>query len=221
MKISSRKLLTGAFLLTAFAGTAVAAPITFPFSFVDPGSTARADGSITFEDSLLPNPGSSFFDLPNPAVLALNVTVTGSASGNGSFTINDFTGVVFDTAGATLDFGIQLVGQPTGGGPWGTPDGFSGDFNLFSGGGKGAARYTPTQPSPSGSNLPPNGYFYFTLGANGGVDEQMVLTAMGGNGGPPAAAATALPISKGVLILMAGLLGLGAVVTLRRRHRKA
>ncbi|MEZ5460693.1 hypothetical protein [Dokdonella sp.] len=47
----------------------------------------------------------------------------------------------------------------------------------------------------------------------------MELTSMGVNGAP-AAPAVALPISRGVLMLMAGLLAPGAVFTLRRRHRQ-
>lgn len=219
MKMTSCKVLAGALLAACTVGSAVAAPITFPFRFDDPASTAEAVGSITFEDTLLVNPGANDFFLPNPAVLALNVTVSGSANGNGSFTINDFDEVVFDTFGGTLNFGSQLVGQPTSGGPWGTPDGNSGDFNLFASQPKGAARYSEPPSAPTGANNPPNGVFFFTLGANGGADEPMVLTAMGANGAPLAPAA-ALPISRGVLFLMAGLLGFGAIFALRRRNRQ-
>lgn len=209
--------LTAMLLLASLAATASAAPITFPFRFVDPASTAQAVGSITFEDTLLANPGLNEFSLPNPAVLALTVTVSGSAAGDGSFGIADFDEVVFDTNGGTLDFSSQLVGQATTGGSWGTPDGNSGDFNLLSGGApKGAERYADQPNTPGGANTPPNGVFFFTLGANGGNDEPMVLTAMGGNGSAPAT----LPIGPGAWLALAGLIALGGLVVLRRRPQR-
>ncbi|MBK7210472.1 MAG: hypothetical protein IPH99_08950 [Xanthomonadales bacterium] len=200
-----------------FAGTlgvAHAAPLTFNFTFDDPASTAQAVGSITFEDSLLLNPGTNDFVLPNPAVLALNVTVSGSASGNGTFTLADFNEVVFDTFGGTLDFGSQLVGQPTSGGSWGTPDGNSGDFNLFSGTMKGPSRYPAPPSAPTGA-IAPDGVFYFTLGANGGAGEPMELVGMGVTGG--ATAPATLPIDRGAWFALAGLLGLVGLLAFRRR----
>lgn len=216
MRYRSTKL-TAMLLLVSLAGQAGAAPITFPFVFDDPASTAQAVGSITFEDTLLANPGVNDFSLPDPAVLALTVTVSGSAAGNGTFGIADFTGVVFDTNGGTLNFASQLVGQPTSGGSWGTPDGNSGDFNLFSAGPpKGAERYANRPHAPAGTNIPPDGVFFFTLGANGGLDEPMELTAMGVTGGPITPPAT-LPIGPGAWLALVGLIALGGLVVLRRR----
>ena len=218
-----RVLVTCAFLMLAtMASSAMAAPVTFNFTFDDPASTAQAVGSITFEDTLLQNPGDNDFDLPNPAVLALDVTVSGSANGDGVFGIDDFAGVVFETNGGTLDFGIELVGQPTDTLPWGTltENGDGGDFNLFVGGKQGVQRYT-TPAGPAGSNFPPDGVNYFTLGANGGADEPMELIGMGpvGGGGPAAPAAT-LPIGPGAWLALAVLIALGGLLGLRRRaHR--
>jgi hypothetical protein len=111
-----------------------------------------------------------------------------------------------------------LVGQPTSGGPWGTPDGNSGDFNLFLSGGARltGARYSNAPEVPNGSNTPPDGVFFFTLGANGGQGEAMILTAMGAPVPPPM-----LPIGRNALLFMAGLLGLGGVLVLRRRKQRA
>lgn len=206
-------------LLISMIGSALAAPISFPFRFADPQSAAQAVGSITFESTLLANPGVLDVNLPDPSVLALSVTVSGSAAGNGTFGMADFSGVVFDTNGGTLDFGSQLVGQPTSGGSWGTPDGGSGDFNLFSGGISSQARYSAPSEAPAGLSSPPNGVFYFTLGANGGDGEAMVLTSMGGNG-VPATPAASLPVGRGALLAIAGLLAFSGLAALRRRSRR-
>jgi len=145
------------------AGVAWAAPITFFFTFADPSGPARATGFITFERTLLPNPGNTNFDLPDPAVLDLSVTVTGAASGNGTFTLADFSRVAWDTNGGMLDFSRELVGQPTSNDPWGTISGLGGggDFNLFRAVGSA-----------------PNGEFFFTLCANNGTADCMELQTM-------------------------------------------
>lgn len=214
-----RPFLRGSLAALLFAGSlgvANAAPITFQFTFDDPASTAQAVGSITFESTLLANPGTNDFFLPDPAVLALNVTVSGSANGNGTFTLADFNEVVFDTNGGTLNFGSQLVGQATSGSPWGTTDSNGGDFNLFSGSPVAyPARYNQPATAPTGVNVAPSGVWYFTLGANGGADEPMELVGMSAGGGVTPAAA--LPIGRGAWLALAGLLALVGLVAFRRR----
>lgn len=209
--------------LLVAASIATAAPVTFNFTFDDPNSAAQAVGSITFEDTLLANPGVNDFFLPDPAVLALTVTVSGATNGNGTFGINDFAEVVFDTDGATLDLGSQLVGQVTpDSSVWGTPDGNSGDFNLFSSApvGNPQGHYSQTNAA-TGGNPAPNGVFYFTLGANGGNDEEMVLVGMAQPGGGPGPAPANLPIGRNAMLLLAGMLGLVAAFALRRRKHRA
>ncbi|MBS0570355.1 MAG: hypothetical protein JSS28_07095 [Proteobacteria bacterium] len=206
-----------------FAGALQAAPVTFNFTFsganVNPpdrpasakypnppkankatGNSAVITGSITFEDSLLQNPGLNDFNLPNPAVLALTATVSGASSGNGTFGMSDFSEVVFDTNGGTLNFNQQLVGQPTSGSPWGSPDGNGGDFNLFGN-------------SPSA----PNGEFYFTLCTNGGNgDCTNLISAVNAI----AAGTSATPaLGRWALLALAGLLGLAGFTGLRRLRK--
>lgn len=204
-----------ALLYVGALGVARAAPLTLQFTFDDPASTAQAVGSITFESTLLQNPGAQFFSLPDPAVLALNATVSGAASGNGAFAITDFTSVAFDTNGGTLDFSSQLVGQPTSGSPWATLDGNSGNFNLFSHSPKaGASSYGQPPATPKGSNPAPNGVDLFTLGANGGSGEPMVLV---GISAVAAVSPASLPFGRNAWIVLTGLLGLVAVFSVRRR----
>lgn len=149
-------LLTAASTLSAYA-----APVTIHFTYAV--GNARAVGSVTFEDTLIANPGNNNIVLPDPAVLDITMTVTGASAGNGTYTTADFTGVFFDTNGGTLNLRAPLIGQPTGGNPWGTTqDGTSGDLNFF-----GLAAPTP------------NGVFFFTLGANGGAANAMILQAAG------------------------------------------
>jgi hypothetical protein len=218
-------LLSLALLMTSLA---TAAPVTFNFTFDDPGSSALAVGSITFEDTLVANPGFNNFALPDPAVLALTVTVTGASSGNGTFGINDFVRVVFDTNGGTFNFSAELVGQPTDGLPFGTqiPDlppakaqfyaGDAGDLNLFSVGGitraDSSERYANrTTPAGGIGPLPPEGVFWFLLGADGGTAEAMALVSMApaGGGGGAGAAPIAVPTLGfwASLILCLGLVG--------------
>lgn len=152
-----------AFVLRAAA--AVAAPMTFYFTFEEDMGPAKAEGFITLETSLLPNPNAADCDnddlsIPGPVVLALEVTVSGATDGNGTFNILQFHHVAWCTGGGTLDLSMQLVGQATSGDPWGTPSGNGGDFNLFSG-----------PPRPSGE-------FFFTLCADGGSSNCMELTSM-------------------------------------------
>ncbi len=83
----------------------------FQFTFSSPFGPAQANGTITFESSLLPNPPTNFV-LPSAAVLDLNVTVTGAIAGNGSFGLGDFDDIPFNSPSA-LDFSRELVGQMT------------------------------------------------------------------------------------------------------------
>ncbi|MEO5691519.1 MAG: IPTL-CTERM sorting domain-containing protein [Usitatibacter sp.] len=149
------------FLLAVSALSVEAAPMRFNFTFATGGATAV--GFIVLETTLIPNPGGGFIALPDPSVVDLQVTVSGAAGGNGTFGIASFTAVVFDTGPGALNLRAELVGQPSGGGSWGTT---AGDFNLF-----GVA---PT----------PNGVGPFNLESNGGAGTTMALVSMAAAASP-------------------------------------
>jgi hypothetical protein len=187
------------------AGQVQAAVITFDLAWsgVSFGNSASAVGTISLDDSLLPNPGR--VDTLSPTVTALSITVSGAASGNGTFNMSDFDFWYWDTNGATLDLNSQLVGQNTLGNPWGTPDdgiigspddGISGDFNLFA--------YT-VLGAPRGTN-------YFTLTTNNGTGDSMLLTSFS-----PKTGAVPEPTSIAIFGIGAGLMSL---VSNRRRCRQ-
>ncbi|AMK74924.1 MULTISPECIES: hypothetical protein [Methylomonas] len=120
------------------------------------GNSTVAKGIISIDDQLIPNPGSSFLDLSdNQIIKALTLTVSNATGGvgNGTFQMTDFDFATWDTAGDTLDFTKQLLGQWTQGGGWGTAtrwDGSAGEFNLY---------------AKTGSNAPTSSG-YFTLATN-------------------------------------------------------
>ncbi len=152
------------FLLLIISIQVTAAPVRFDFVFDDPNSTARSEGFIILEESLVTNPGDNTFVLPNPAVIDLQFTVTGSIDSDGQYDINDYEEIWFDTNGGTLDFSQPLIGQATNGQPWGTAfDGSAGDFNLFPTGGlnvKSGSSYDGNRGIQGG---PPFGCNFFTL----------------------------------------------------------
>lgn len=136
-------------------------------------NTASAVGYFTIASNALPNPGNLplVYQVPNlnldprspnykPVDTAFNtispienvikeltITVTDSGFGDGTYTKEDFGGIIWNTNGVQLDFTKELVGQPTVGLPWGTivstPPGtsystsytnplqYGGDFNVF------------------------------------------------------------------------------------------
>ena len=189
----------GVALLATMATCAMAAPVTLNFKFANGGATAV--GSITFETTLISNPGNNVIALPNPAVLALDVTVSGASAGNGTFSIGSFTQVEFFTSGATLDLTQSLIGQSTPGGPWG-PVGGGGLF-VFSSSGPPA----PTAADP------------FIIAANGGAATSMTLTQMGPAGAPPPpGASVSIPtLDEWKLVLLALLVGAGGILLIGRK----
>jgi hypothetical protein len=167
--------------LSFCAGLAQAGNLTFnlAWSGASLGNQASATGQITFDETLLPNPGfcgPTCVGLGNDliaAIIDLTVTVSGAANSlhNGTFYLSDFNSVYWNTGGApvgsaTLDLSQELVGQAVTGSSsaWGDPNGSdNGDFNVFGLGGT----YAPSGWEP----------FLLQAGGNKGGGEIMVLTS--------------------------------------------
>jgi hypothetical protein len=158
MKTRHLRLLASLCLVLAAATPASAAVTVFDvaWSGASFSNSATATGQISIDTALLPNPSGVMFNSSfSPIVTGVSITILGATSGNGTFGLADFTGWIWDTSGATLDLGAELVGQ----GGWG--QGFVGDFNLFGTG----------SPAPSG-------FAPFTLRTDGSVfGDQMLLTS--------------------------------------------
>jgi len=161
-------------------------------------NNASATATFTLDTSLFNNPGLSSFTGASFANAFQNfqLTVSGASAGNGVFTGPDFSAIFLNTAGGTLDFHSELVGQTTSAGLWGAAafPVVSGDFNLFSNG---------------FSALTPSGSSMFILQTHGG--EQILLTSFA-----PVAPAAPVAVPETSTWVM-GFLALGAVVFLVRR----
>ncbi len=196
MKPFKYALVVGLLLLAATAYADVFQTYNLAWSGASFGNGATATGQITLDLTTLPNPGS-VYDMYND-ITSLTVTVTGASVGNGTWTRADLcacsalgTYTYWDTGGGALDLTQQLVGQPTvDGGPWGTPDGASGDFNFFF------------------TNGGPLGTFYFTLTTDGGNGDSMLLTSVAPVSGTTPEPGSLFLMGSG-LVLLAG--------TIRRR----
>jgi len=162
------------------------------------GNGASATALFTLDTSGLSNPGISMLSGASFASTFQNfqLTVTGASSGNGVFTGADFSTLFLNTAGGTLDFHSELIGQSTPLGAWGTTSfPFTvGDFNLFSNG---------LNP------LTPNGSSLFTLLTGGG--ESILLTSFA-----PSTPSPVVAVPETSTWVM-GFLALGAIVFMVRR----
>lgn len=140
MAFQSRIITAGIALAGAlFAATpAHAAPVSF---FVDWSgaeflNTAVAHGVLTVADGdfLNNNPNEGPWLWPGSEILDFTLNVSGATSGNGDFSLSDFTTFTWDNAGAVFDLNSEFVGQATSGGPWGSVHNWSsgtGDFNVY------------------------------------------------------------------------------------------
>ena len=141
------------------ATSAAAASRDFTIRWTSSGS-ASAKGTMTIDDAVFLNPGANNSDTI-PWVTSFSVTITGAASGNGTFTLADFSNIRLDTHGGTLDLARPLIGQNNGGlfDPVGH-SGTGGDFNVFKG---------TTASAPDGTN-------YGEMTTNGGTGDPLVVT---------------------------------------------
>ncbi len=206
-------------------------PARFDFVFEGTSSDAQAAGYVVLDLELLPNPGGVTYSLPNPAVLDLQVTVTGATSGNGTFSMAEFGGLSWSTGdnSGSLDLraGQQLVGQPA---PfddhsWGPPCpplspiidpplvNPCGRF-LLEGVAAGQSGAISTGGASGAAPVAPGNDERFIIRADGGTADEMQLTSMI-RGGPSTVGIPAL--SPASWVLMATLLLAAALIALRIR----
>lgn len=195
MKLLRCALVVGLLVLSATAYADTFQTYNLAWSGATFGNSATATGQITLDLTTLPNPGGPAFDMYND-IASLTVTVVGATSGNGTWTRADLcacsalgTFTYWDTGGVALNMNQQLVGQPTLGNPWGTPDGISGDFNFFF------------------TNGGPLGTFFFTMTSDGGLEDSMLLTSV--------APVSSTPEPGTMALFGSGIIGLAGV--LRRK----
>jgi hypothetical protein len=190
--------LTGmTFLIVASVQANAGQVFDLTYSGATLGNNATATGTITLELLNMNNPGTTDQN-PSLFVTDFSITVTGASSGNGTFGFSDFNGsgilggFYLATNGGTLDFGSELVGQPTSGSAWGTTpsSGAAGDFNIFTNG---------TDPTA------PNGTFFFQITTNGGSGDSLFLTSFA-----PA------PEPGSALLVLPALIALGALKVRKR-----
>ena len=131
---------------------------TLNYSGASFGNAATATGQIVIDETLLPNPGSTGGSFAN-YLQNLNLTVSGATTGNGTYSLTDFSTFIWNTNGATLDFTQELVGQASSGSPWGTTSGPAGDFNLF-----------------ASTASAPTGYSPFVLSTSSGSGDRLALS---------------------------------------------
>jgi hypothetical protein len=197
MKIAKGLLLMALLLMAVSAAADTFQTYDLAWSGAPFNNSAWAIGQITIDVTTLPNPGGPAYDMYND-IGSLTVTVMGAGGGDGTWTKEDLSrlnqfGVYtyWDTGGGALNLNAELVGQATMyGGPWGTPNSFSGDFNLFFADGG------------------PFGTSYFTLTTSDGYGDPMLLTEFAPVG------STSTPES-GTFILMS--FGLFELVGILRR----
>ncbi|MFK8014647.1 MAG: hypothetical protein AB8G17_04345 [Gammaproteobacteria bacterium] len=157
-------------------------------------NTAVATAVLVVDDTLLPNPGSTGDNgqavlLAELGIVSFDMVVTGATIGDGAYSIDTFAAVTWNSGALGLDLSTELVGQATDGNPWGTSDGFSGDFNVF-----------------SLDGFSPSGTFFYQLTTAGGFGDNMLLTNF-----------TPVPIGPALPLLVSAVGALGLLRRPRRQ----
>jgi hypothetical protein len=98
-------------ILALVAPISHAGLITFDLSYTGIQNSASANGTITFDDAVLPNIGD-FGNVSSAAlgVTAFSITVAGASSGNGTFGLPHVTNWIWRLF-APLNLTAELVGQ--------------------------------------------------------------------------------------------------------------
>ncbi len=103
------------FILIASASLK-ADPISFDLHYSGGGNnSAQGIGSVTFDKTNLPNPGTARTEEPRTnesllTVIDFNLIITGAKSGNGTFGLSDFEGFLWE-ANIPLDLNSDLIEQ--------------------------------------------------------------------------------------------------------------
>jgi len=157
------------------------------WSGIEHNNQAEAHGWLTVYSeagSKFTNTAENVWLLPFDDVVDFSVTVSGAGSGNGTFRLSDFEFFMWSTKAAGvwpddtpqelmaytatgLDLSLELVGQATSGGPWGSnhsADALGGDFNLFADFG-----LNPFAPNSNGAA--------FQIATNGGAGDVLNLVS--------------------------------------------
>ena len=106
------KTLKASFLLAAAACTQLdAANFNLTWSGASQGNVATATGVIGLDLTTIPAaPSHTLPSIPS-WITSFTITITGASSGNGTFTLADFSGFTFDSNGVPLNYTTDLVGQ--------------------------------------------------------------------------------------------------------------
>lgn len=134
-----------------------AVPITFNLSYSGAsfGNQATGTGFVTFDDAVLPNPGTlANVTAATLGVQAFSIAIAGASTGNGTFGLGSVTNWIWSVS-APLNLTGELVGQV----------GFL-DFNWC------AANFIGCiAPAPGGISA-------FTISTNAETGDRLVLTSM-------------------------------------------
>lgn len=111
-------------LTLALSGSALASIIHVDFQYGIFQGLPRAVGYADFDSDKLLNPSNGYYLVP---VRRMQMLITGSPADDGLYDENDFPNLFWDTAGITLDFAAEWVGQ---GSCWGDYPTGCGDFSF-------------------------------------------------------------------------------------------